>query len=350
LPDIQSATTCHLSQHPSEAGDQTEADFALFTLGYLQLVTRSSDSLMNLEESLASYSNLGVSFYEIRVVDMISAFYLFRGELEERVRIARLRLELANKIGDRLTAADALAQIGFVAEITGRYVEAEYNYKGAIPIFGEYGDRYHKSECSSFLGMLTFLKGELSRARILVTEAMELARQFNQNLSMRFARGTLGIILCAEEKYEQAVELCQDPALTDFWSGAFVGLRGMAYAMCGLGDFAAARDHLSNAVEMAVTVKATGWQVQCLPAAALIADSENQLEGAVELLALAFHHPAATGWLGIFPLVTRLRTRLETELSPQVFAQDWERGVALDLDETIAALLPDDLDESSASD
>jgi hypothetical protein len=80
--------------------------------------------------------------------------------------------------------------------------------------------------------------------------------------------------------------------------------------------------------------------VQCLPAAALLAASEDQLERATELLALSFHHPAAvTGWLEKFPLVTRLRERLETELSEKVYEKAWDQGKSLDLAETVQELL-----------
>ncbi|MCP4358399.1 MAG: hypothetical protein GY796_10325 [Chloroflexi bacterium] len=97
--------------------------------------------------------------------------------------------------------------------------------------------------------------------------------------------------------------------------------------------------------------KAPGWQVQCLPAAALIAAADGNLEQATELLALAFHHPvAATGWLEVFPLITRLRARLEAELPAGVFAAAWERGKVLDLGETLTPLLPDGIGETQSSD
>ncbi len=98
-------------------------------------------------------------------------------------------------------------------------------------------------------------------------------------------------------------------------------------------------------MEAAVSLKAPGWQAQCLPAAAIIAASEGQTERAAELLALAFHHPtSAAGWLEKFPLVTRLRASLKAELTPKVFAAAWERGQAMDLAETVAILLHEDLD------
>jgi hypothetical protein len=43
-----------------------------------------------------------------------------------------------------------------------------------------------------------------------------------------------------------------------------------------------------------------------------------------------------------FPLISRLRERLETELKPEVLAVAWERGQALDLGETVAALLEEE--------
>jgi hypothetical protein len=67
------------------------------------------------------------------------------------------------------------------------------------------------------------------------------------------------------------------------------------------------------------------------------------LERATELLALATHHPAAArGWLEKFPLILRLRQRLEVELEPQAMAEAWERGKKLDLGETIEELLEDE--------
>jgi hypothetical protein len=107
-----------------------------------------------------------------------------------------------------------------------------------------------------------------------------------------------------------------------------------------LEDFDAAQKDLLNALEMAVAIQAPGWQVQCLPAAALIAANDDQLEHAAELLALGTHHPAAArGWLEIFPLVTRLQARLESELSPESMTAAWNRGKGLDLAQTVDSYL-----------
>jgi len=58
------------------------------------------------------------------------------------------------------------------------------------------------------------------------------------------------------------------------------------------------------------------------------------------LLSLAYHHPAgATGKLENFPLIIRLRERLEAEFTSETFSAARERGKTLILDTTITNLL-----------
>ena len=95
--------------------------------------------------------------------------------------------------------ADALGQIGFIVEMTGHYAKAEGYYQEALPIFHEFGDRFHISEYTSRLGELAFLKGEFGRARELVTEGLALARQSNLLLSILWNQAQLGFIFNAED-------------------------------------------------------------------------------------------------------------------------------------------------------
>jgi len=323
-----------------EDGDLAEIAFALFLQGLLQIQVSIPAALQSLKESQLLYHQLGETYYESQIMGEISFLHLATGFPEKRVEIARQQLELARKNEARLKWADAMGQIGFVAGMAGCYSEAEANYKEALPVFRELGDRFHISEYLIYLGELAFLAGDVTRARAWVTEGQALAMQFNIHSEQVRSQGVQSMILSAEEQYGQAADLCQDLMQYRDRLIPFAGFRGMAYALCGLGDFAAAKDHLNKALEMAAFMKAPGWQVQCLPAAALIAASEDRLERAIELLALAYHHPAgATGWLGKFPLVTRLRAHFEAKLSPEGLETAWEKGKGLDLGETVTALL-----------
>ncbi len=263
--------------------------------------------------------------------------YFTSGKPEERLRIARHRLEMAEKKEDRLTIADTLAQIGVDAELAGRYGEAEEKYKEALPIFEEYGDKWHHTEYLLRLASMAFFKGNFKQARSLTEEGQTAVKRYNLLSVIPHVIEHLAIILCAEEDYERAIEVSVKPKLHFYPLTVFALYRGLAYGHCGLGNISAARENLGKTLEVAIPLKASGWFVQCLPAAALIAAAEERLKWATELLALAFHHPAgATAWMEKFPLIIRLRERLGMEMGSEMFAAAWEKGKGLDLETAVS--------------
>jgi tetratricopeptide (TPR) repeat protein len=326
-----------------EEGDLAETAYALVTLGQLQSQLNLSDSLKSWEESQMILHKLGDKFSESWVLDLISMVYLLNGQLEERVNIAQQRLEIAKKSGDMFTMADAVGQIGFIVEMWGRYKEAEANYTEVLPVFRDLGDWVHTCEYIYHLGRLALLDGDIVRSKRLIAEGQVLERQFNIQSRGNWDIGPLIMILIAEEQYSQAIQQLQKipPSIAITW--IYYRPFGLAYAMCGMGNFEAAKPHLWKAIKTANDLNYIGLKVQCLPAVAIIAAGNNQLERATELLSLATHHPARTpGLLEIIPLVTQLRTRLDAELTTEVFNEAWERGKNLDLDEVINTLLLED--------
>ena len=60
---------------------------------------------------------------------------------------------------------------------------------------------------------------------------------------------------------------------------------------------------------------------------------------AVELLGLAFSQPKSiTGWLEAWPLLMRLKSKLESDLGTAAFQLAWTYGTRLDLKQTITDL------------
>ncbi len=336
-------------------GDAAEIAFALRTKAKLQDPHEALSAASSiLQESLSLYRRIGDHFAEYRLLGQISWIYLERGQPQTRVEYLRRQFEMARENGDRLTAADAQAALGFVDEIGGGYSQAEAAYRQALPVFREHSDPWHLSEYHIRLAELNFLKGDLEWAREWIRKGEGLIKQLPepvvQSAGMTFySNCTLSMILNAEERYRQAAQLISDYSFSRHYTASlsrYLLERGLAYSMCGLQDFEAAADHLSLAFEKAAFVQATGWQVQLLPAAALIAAGESRLERAAELLSLAFHHPAAaTGWLAVFPLVTRLRERLRAELPEEILAEAWERGKTLDLEDFVSEFLSKDESE-----
>jgi hypothetical protein len=115
---------------------------------------------------------------------------------------------------------------------------------------------------------------------------------------------------------------------------------GLCMVTCGLSDLQAARRHIQLALESASAYRFPTLELLHLPAAAIMLALEGDREQAAELLAFALHHPAGPiELLEKWPLLSRLRAELETELGPEIFGAAWERGQVVALEEVLAALV-----------
>ena len=318
----------------------TEIGLALECNAQFFLYKNTEQVIQNLEEARSIYHRMGDQFSEYHLLGEIGWFYLLTGNLQKRIEFTNQQYEMAKENEDRLITADAQGVLGQIDERAGRYIQAEAKYLKVLPVFQEYRDWAHTIEYSARLGEVFFLKGDIRLARRWVERAEALLRQSSRRThpwNLTHIESTLGMILIFDEQYSQVDQLTRDDMLGYF---SFLPIRKSVYSKIGQGDFNAARGYLWKALDSALGLQSIGWQVQCLPAAALLAASEDQLERATELLALSFHHPATvTGWLEKFPLVTRLRERLETELSEKVYEKAWDQGKSLDLAETVRELL-----------
>jgi hypothetical protein len=107
--------------------------------------------------------------------------------------------------------------------------------------------------------------------------------------------------------------------------------------MCGLGDFKRARRYFYQALETAMAVGEMSRLPLVLVGTATLLAGEGEKERALELLALALHHPASWQWTKDRAAV--LVAELEAGLSPDAVAAALERGRTRDLEATVAELL-----------
>jgi uncharacterized membrane-anchored protein len=126
-------------------------------------------------------------------------------------------------------------------------------------------------------------------------------------------------------------EKCRDPTQVP------VCLRVLGLAACGLGDVQGAKRYFRQALETAMMVRAIPWVLSVFDGIAMLLAREGERERALELLSLAFHHPACAQ--ANRDRDASLVAQLEAELPPDVVAAAQERGRARDLDATVAELL-----------
>jgi hypothetical protein len=79
--------------------------------------------------------------------------------------------------------------------------------------------------------------------------------------------------------------------------------------------------------------------LSCLPVSALILEHNGNKQQAAQMLGLAYARMPYTAWLEKWPLLNRLRARLEAELGADVYAAACQRGAQLDLLTTVRDLL-----------
>jgi ATP/maltotriose-dependent transcriptional regulator MalT len=184
---------------------------------------------------------------------------------------------------------------------------------------------------------MMLLKGEIKQAKALVEEAHEIARDSDRSLALRdLIQSIFGYLALIGGDFQRAENLFEDILTAKAMPESSLGL---TFASCGLGDYAAATQNLQDALQTSPPYLNPMMKILCAPAAAFILSNQGEAERAVELLALANHHPASPAELvQRWPQIQNLRTTLETELSTEVFATAYERGQGLNISAVLAAL------------
>jgi tetratricopeptide (TPR) repeat protein len=155
----------------------------------------------------------------------------------------------------------------------------------------------------------------------------------------------------ARAHHQRALALYREMAV--YWMEAASGQHyGWAYSLDRLGDIAMAqgsveqaRESYRQALEVARDHPHVPLHLDVLVSQATLRAGEGRGEGAVELAALALHHPASH--VEVTRRAQRLLDQLEAELPPDVFAQALEHGRARELEATVEELL-DLLNDSAA--
>jgi hypothetical protein len=118
-----------------------------------------------------------------------------------------------------------------------------------------------------------------------------------------------------------------------------LALACLAIAARGLGDTLGARQHLSQAFEIAQESEAVPPLLWALPATALLLADEGENERAVELYAVASRFPLVAKSRWFADVAGKRLADIAATLPPDVLAAAQERGRARDLESTVLELL-----------
>ncbi|MFC1961102.1 NB-ARC domain-containing protein, partial [Chloroflexota bacterium] len=319
-------------------GDVVTVGLCLWLSGELDRVELGWESaILKYEAALAYYDNLDDEYYMVRVLRGITYVYSGyvrrnREHLENMAEMDRQHLNLARKIGDRIGMGHAVFYLGNRAvSIEGDTERGHNYYQSAIEIWREMGDRKSVGAAYVFLGNLFAWSGKLARARSLLTEGKSLLEASNYFVVSPYL---LGLVAALEGDYEQARQLCET------WVEYYDRLArlGLCVVAADVGDYRQVEVQLRKWLDIKPFFPP---EMTCiLPLVALLLVHEGKKVQAVELLGLAFTHPASiTGWMEKWSLLMQTRRDLEAELGTDEFQVAWERGSQLDLEATFADLV-----------
>jgi len=320
-----------------QRGDKSEIASCLWTHGLLIHYSQNYiPAIPILEESYALYSALNDLYAMAKVADFLGAEYFMTGQYEQANLFNTQSADLRRQIGDQFGLASVLHNIGSGALIKGLYRDAYEAWQHIGIIHAEIGSRTWLARNNLYLAWLAFLRGEFEQARASSAAALEIVSDsFSGGKS--FGLLILGMTACIEEDPMLARRLCEQAIAFDMMPYSRIGV---AMAEYDLENYERAKRYLRSALELAIAQYSLSGMALALPVAASIEAQTGSKVRAVELIGLAYHHPAsATGWLEKWPAFKRMCAWLESELGTAAYQAARERGKMLDLQAVVKELL-----------
>lgn len=334
--------------------DQAEIGFCLLVSGILAVWEakgkspshRSTRAATLFQKSLEVFESLQDPFYQAEALAWLAweAPTIEGDEPSSGLVLFHQSLELRCAIGDRNGIAWIMLNLTSLALARLDYLAYERSARETLALMRDIKNVKGILQALFKLAQATLLKGDLEEAQALLEQMRQLATNTHNLDGFSLSADLQAFVLCVRnEAYAEGAALIrssQTGELLPFFDSQYkMGDHwGRAIVNCRQGHFATARQEYQALFW--VRRDDPGPATICLVLEALARAHEKQPEAAVELLGLAFHQPAqVSGWLHCWPLVSRLRRDLASQLGEAISQAAWERGEALDLETTIRSIL-----------
>lgn len=189
----------------------------------------------------AALGNIGVGLYRLSEFDS-AVSYLDRSRM------------LAETVGDRRTAVNALNALGSVAKDRGDLRRAHVMYSRALDLRSRIGDMRGAAADHNNLGLLSAELGEIDEARAHYEEALSIARRHALDEPAAAALLNLGNAASVEGEYAEAARSYREALAIYRGSGnegdAALVLHNLGLLALRRGDYAVAKARLTEALAM----------------------------------------------------------------------------------------------------
>jgi predicted ATPase len=319
--------------------------WALTCWGHMsQFLGEYQDARRRWEEGLAIYRNLNNQPGIAGSLSCLAETASLQGRFEEAERLAREGVATLRQASCRTEFAFTLLFLSTVLEKVGKFSEARSTAQQALAAYNELGHRDYITEMHWRLSSIDLHLGRYKEARAHAQTGLAVAREHGPRDCVCKNLLLLGCLELAQGTPAEAHEFLREGAdalrsIGGRWDDRSWAQVSLALAAHGLGDTSGARQHLSQALELALERGVVPPLLWALPATALLLAGEGEIERAVELYALASRYRlvAESHWFA--DVVGKQTAAAADTLPAKRVAMLEQRGQASDLEATVAELL-----------
>jgi predicted ATPase/DNA-binding NarL/FixJ family response regulator len=267
---------CHAAYHLALAEVAEPGLKGARPVAWLERLEREHD---NLRAALGWALESGEAELGLRLAGTLGGFWLVRGHLSE----GRHWLEAA--LDNRAEAPEpmrvkVLIRAGLIAREQGDYERSVALIEESLALARRLGDKVSVATALKNLGWAALLRNELERASELSQEAVSLQREMNDEGGLAQALTVLGLVTMVQRDYERAMVLHEEslPLAREAEDDIVISLSLMAgsLAFLGRGDHRRATELCGEGLELSWRLKMTHPTASHLYIAASLAGSQGQ--------------------------------------------------------------------------
>jgi tetratricopeptide (TPR) repeat protein len=268
---------------------------------------------------------------------------LTQGQLEQAEKMAQECTACYREIGDQARIAKGLRDLAAPKLYLGQFSEASSLLEESIVMFNKLGGSGDLIFSNILLGATRSQLGQYAQARHQEVLGLELARKFEDRAGVGRALLWLGRVALVEEAdaegqrlFRESVAIFRELGLKDQLSSA---LASLGHSSRTLGNPAAARQYLVEALQASIEIGAFLPLLFAIPPAALLTADRGEKKRAVELYASASRYSFVANSRWFKDVFGRHIAAVAAALPSDVVAAAQARGGSRDLWAVAKALI-----------
>jgi predicted ATPase/DNA-binding SARP family transcriptional activator len=294
------------------------------------------------EECLSIYRELGDRGGMAAALNGLGSVAQFLGDNAAARRHHEECLSLYRELEDQEAIALSLSLLGNVAVNCGQYDLARRQFEEALAIRRVLGNKRGVGDSLRSLALTAKERGDYGQAREFYEQSVTLYRELGDRSRMAVSRHLLGVVAehegdlaGARAIYEECLGIFQE--VGDRSQVAWT-LHGLGYLALRQADVGAARSLLAQSLSMFLDMAHTIGLLRSLDRFAGLAAAQGQMLRAVRLLGAAAAQRDARGVQSAASEQEENKsyeTAARSALRPKEFAEEWEAGQALTIEQAI---------------